>query len=108
MESIAPWHPAPEMRVLQVPLDPSGGDTIRPIALPTPVEVEEGPDGLPVAVRLEWEWQRVASIEDRWTFDLWWLPAPISRAYYRVSGEDGRQVTLFRDQHEERWYEQAC
>ena len=29
MESIAPWHPAPEMRVLQVPLDPSGGDTIR-------------------------------------------------------------------------------
>ena len=108
MESIAPWHPAPEMRVLQVPLDPSGGDTIRPTALPTPVAVEEGPDGLPVAVRLEREWQRVERIEDCWTFDLWWLPAPISRAYYRVSREDGRQVTLFRDQHEERWYQQAC
>ena len=108
MESIAPWHPAPEMRVLQVPLDPSGGDTIRPTALPTPVEVEEGPDGLPVAVRLEREWQRVASIEERWAFDLWWLPAPISRAYYRISGEDGRQVTLFRDEREERWYQQSC
>lgn len=91
-----------------MPLDPSGGDTIRPVALPTPVEVEEGPDGLPVAVRLEREWQRVERIEDRWTFDLWWLPAPISRVYYRVSGEDGRQVTLCRDQHEKRWSRQAC
>ena len=50
----------------------------------------------------------MGSIEDRWTFDLWWLPPPISRAYYRVSGEAGRQVTLFRDQHEARWYQQVC
>ena len=108
MAPIAPWHPAPEMRVLQVPLDPSGRDAMRPLALPTPVDVEEGPDGLPVAVRLERQWRRVARIEDRWSFDLWWLPAPLSRAYYRVSREDGRQVTLFRDQREERWYQQAC
>ena len=108
MTPIAPWHPAPEMRVLQVPLDPSGRDAMRPLALPTPVDVEEGPDGLPVAVRLERQWRRVARIEDRWSFDLWWLPAPLSRAYYRVSREDGRQVTLFRDQREERWYQQAC
>ena len=47
-------------------------------------------------------------IEDRWTFDLWRLPTPMSRAYYRVSREDGRQVTLFRDQRDERWYQQAC
>ncbi len=108
MAPIAPWHPAPEMRVLQVPLDPSGRDAMRPLALPTPVDVEEGPDGLPVAVRLERQWRRVARIEDRWSFDLWWLPAPLRRAYYRVSREDGRQVTLFRDQREERWYQQAC
>ena len=109
MAPIAPWHPAPEMRVLQVPLDPSGrGDAMRPLALPTPATVEEGPDGLPVAVRLERGWQRVSRIEDRWNFDLWWLPAPMTRAYYRVSREDGRQVTLFRDQREERWYQQAC
>ena len=108
MAPIAPWHPAPEMRVLQVPLDPSGRDAMRPLALPTPVDVEEGPDGLPVAVRLERQWRRVARIEERWSFDLWWLPAPLSRAYYRVSREDGRQVTLFRDQREERWYQQAC
>ena len=108
MAPIAPWHPAPEMRVLQVPLDPSGRDAIRPLALPAPVAVEEGPDGQPVAVRLEREWERVVRIEERWSFDLWWLPAPLNRAYYRVSREDGRQVTLFRDQREERWYQQAC
>lgn len=61
-----------------------------------------------MAVRLEQEWQRVERIEDRWTFDLWRLPTPMSRAYYRVSREDGRQVTLFRDQRDERWYQQAC
>ena len=32
---VAPWHPAPEMRSLQVPIDPSGGDAIRP---PAPAE----------------------------------------------------------------------
>ena len=108
MASIAPWHPAPEMRVLQVPLDPSGRDAMRPLALPTPVAVEEGPDGLPVAVRLERGWQRVSRIEERWNFDLWWLPAPMTRAYYRISREDGQHVTLFRDQREKRWYQQAC
>jgi len=108
MAPIAPWHPAPEMRVLQVPIDPSGRDAMRPLALPTPVAVEEGAEGQPVAVELERGWQRVTRIEDRWSFDLWWLPAPLKRAYYRVSREDGRQVTLFRDQREERWYQQAC
>ena len=33
---VAPWHPAPEMRVLQVPIDPSGRDDIRPLHTPKP------------------------------------------------------------------------
>ena len=50
MESIAPWHPAPEMRVLQVPLDPSGGDLraglhADPVRVPTS-EVPRGSAGL--------------------------------------------------------------
>ena len=32
--SIAPWHPAPEMRALQTPIDASGKDAIRPLAVP--------------------------------------------------------------------------
>ena len=30
----------------------------------------------------------------------------MKRDYYRVSGEDGRQITLFRDRHGDCWYRQ--
>ena len=104
---VAPWHPIPEQRVLQVPLDPGGQDAVRPLGLPIPVTVQEGVDGLPAAVRLRQQWQPVARIEERWQVDLWWLPAPLQRHYYRVSGADGRQCTLFRDQQAGSWYRQA-
>ncbi len=104
---VAPWHPAPEQRILQVPLDPAGGDAVRPLALPSPVAIREDPDGQPLAVHCEQGWQPVARIEERWQVDCWWLPAPLQRHYYRVSHPDGRQVTLFRDQQADRWYRQA-
>ena len=50
---VAPWHPAPEMRALQVPIDPSGRDTIRPLHTPKAVEVREGTEREPVSVRVE-------------------------------------------------------
>ena len=105
---VAPWHPAPEMRALQVPIDPSGADAIKPLHSPRPVEVQEGTDREPVSVCLERRWQQVALISDAWTFDLWWLPEPVARSYYRVDPGDGRQVTLFRDQTEGRWYRQSA
>ena len=104
---VAPWHPAPEMRAFQVPIDPSGGDAIKPLSLPTPVEVREGPDRRPVMVRMGKGWRRVVRVEDTWSFDLWWLPAPITRTYYRVSLEDGRQATLFRDHEGDCWSRQG-
>ena len=104
---VAPRHPAPEMRAVQVPIDPSGKDAMRPLSTPAAVAVREGPDRQPAAVRLGERWRRVARIEDRWCFDLWWLPEPLTRTYYRVSAEDGRQVTLFRDQRGGRWYRQT-
>ena len=105
---VAPWHPAPEMRAVQVPIDPAGRDAMRPLSTPAAVAVREGPDRQPAAVRLGERWRRVARVEDRWCFDLWWLPEPITRTYYRVSAEDGRQVTLFRDQRGGRWYRQTA
>tara|TARA_B100001123_G_scaffold437603_2_gene570242 strand:- start:4932 stop:6362 length:1431 start_codon:yes stop_codon:yes gene_type:complete len=108
MTPIAPWHPAPEMRVVQMPIDPLGREGMRALSLPNPVAVKEDPEGQPIAVKLKYGWHQVTHIEEHWTFDLWWLPAPLCRAYYRVSHEDGQQVTLFRDQHENRWYQQAC
>ena len=105
---VAPWHPAPDMRALQVPIDPSGADAIKPLHLPRPVEVQEGTAREPVSVCLERRWQQVALISDTWTFDLWWLPEPVARSYYRVDPGDGRQVTLFRDRMEGRWYRQSA
>ena len=105
---VAPWHPAPEMRALQVPIDPSGRDAIRPLHTPKPVEVREGTKGDPVSVLLRRRWRRVARIDDMWTFDLWWLPEPVARDYYRIEPDDGGQITLFRDGTEERWYRQSA
>ena len=108
---VAPWHPAPEMRAVQTPLDPLGGE-LRPLLSPEPVMVREDRYGLPEAIRKgagskKDVWHQVARIEDSWTFDLWWLPKPLTRTYYRVERESGGQVTLFRDQHEGCWYQQG-
>ena len=129
---VAPWHPAPEMRAVQTPLDPLSGG-LRPLLAPEHVAVKEDENRLPQAIRQpgirqsgggqpgsggeRWgrsrghgdsgEWRRVARIEDSWTFDLWWLPRPLTRTYYRVEREDGGQVTLFRDQHDGSWYQQG-
>ena len=103
---VAPWHPAPEMRAMQVPFDASGAGGMKPLSLPSPVEVWEGPEGEPAAVQLGERWQRVSRIEDLWCFDLWWMPQPLTRTYYRVAREDGGEVTLFRDRREDRWFRQ--
>ena len=104
---VAPWHPAPEMRSLQVPIGSSGRDAMKPLFLPVSVAVREGPGHEPAAVFLGRRWQRVARIEDLWSFDLWWMPEPLTRTYYRVCREDGRRVTLFRDQRGNCWYRQG-
>ena len=104
---VAPWHPAPEMRALQIPIDPAKRDDIKPLHAPTAVEVREGLARQPVAVQLERRWRPVARIEDQWTFDLWWLPQPITRAYYRIDAGNG-QLTLFRDERDGLWYRQHC
>ena len=104
---VAPWHPAPEMRALQVPIDPAGRDGMKSLSMPTSVAVQEGPDQQPVAVRLGKRWHQVGRIDDLWSFDLWWMPTPLTRTYYRISREDGKQITLFRDQRGDCWYQQV-
>ena len=104
---VAPWHPAPEMRAVQVPIDPSGSDAIRPLYPPKPVKVLEGTERQPVSVLMGRRWEQVTRISDRWTFDLWWLPRPVSRTYYRID-QDGRQVTLFLDHANGLWYKQSA
>nr|MDE0500765.1 hypothetical protein [bacterium] len=104
---VAPWHPAPEMRSVQVPVDRSGDYAIKPVAAPVRVSVREGDRRRPAAVLLGDRWRTVGRVADLWTFDLWWLPRPITRTYYRLGGENGREVTLFYDQRGESWYRQS-
>lgn len=105
---VAPWHPAPEMRTVQVSIDPAATDSMRPLTTPTAIDVEEGPNQEPVAIQLDQSWHQVEQIEDRWSFDLWWRPTPMHRSYYRVSQEDGRQLTLYRDGGDQCWYRQTA
>lgn len=103
---VAPWHPAPEMRAMQVPLDSSSTGAMKPLLLPSQVEVREGPAGEPLEVRQGAGWRKITRSLDKWCFDLWWMPRPLTRTYYRVALEDGGEVTLFRDQQEDRWFQQ--
>ena len=104
----APWHPAPELRMLQVPIDPAAADNLRALARPVSIEVREGPRQEPAAIRVNEQWQPVARIEDQWSFDLWWRPTPMSREYYRISQPNGQITTLYRDQHQSTWHQQSA
>ena len=103
---VAPWHPAPEMRTFRVPVDSSSRDQVRPMSSPVPVVVREGRDREPEAVQLHNKWCKVSRIDEQWGFDLWWMSRPMTRSYYRVRGEDGVEVTLFRDERGGCWYRQ--
>ena len=107
----APWHPAPEMRSLLVPIDPLASGSVRALHLPTPAEVKEaGREGerRPASLLRNGGWRRIARIDECWKFDLWWLPQPMTRSYYRVESADGTLHTLFRDEVTDRWYTQAA
>ena len=103
-----PCHPAPEMRTLRVPIDPSGVEDLKPLSGPALVAVEEGRNRRPASVQIDNRWRGVTSIEEEWGFDLWWMSRPMTRTYYRVRGEDGVEITLFRDERAGCWYRQGA
>lgn len=105
---VAPWHPAPELRALRIPLDPVAGQDMTSLSAPASIVVREEGDNRPGAVRTGGRWRRVADVEDTWSFDLWWMPRPLARTYHRVRLDDGTGLTLFRDHAEPRWYRQSA
>ena len=105
---VAPWHPAPEMRTLRVPVDSSSRDQVRPMSSTVPVVVREGRDREPEAVQWNNKWCKVSRIDEQWGFDLWWMSRPMTRSYYRVRAENGLEVTLFRDDRGGCWYRQGA
>ena len=103
---VSPWHPVPEMRALKIPLDPASNDTFTPLHAPLLVRVREGEAHRPLAVRLKNSWREIHGIDDLWRFDLWWLPNPVTRSYFRVVDDTGRRLVLFRDNRCGLWYRQ--
>ena len=72
-----------------------------------PVQVAEGSDDIPTLVCLRPR-LKVEAIEDRWRIDdEWWRGEEISRMYFKVLMEDGREGTIFRDLVKRGWYLQA-
>ncbi len=90
----------------------ASGGAERPRALrrlntPRQVQVRTGSSGAPSALRTGTHWQEVAGLLDCYrTDDRWWMAEPIARTYYELLLDDGRTVTVFRDDIRDGWYEQ--
>jgi transposase len=58
----------------------------------------------PLPIRIRRSWLGVLSIDDLCNVDEeWWREGPVVRMYYRVSTEDGRHITIFRDLVDGAW-----
>ena len=80
---------------------------MKPLSLPTPVGRPGGTGGRAPG-RCAWEGGggEVGCILETWCFDLWWMPRPLTRTYYRVIREEGGELTLFRDGQTGGWFRQ--
>ena len=76
----------------------------RSIYQPRPAVVEARVDGTPVRVNR----QPVALLREEWrVVDRWWTEEPVSRRYFDVVLESGRNVVVFRDQEGGAWFSQS-
>jgi len=81
---VEPWSRIPEKTLR--------ADTAKPVNLPEPLAVEEGPDGLPAFVKLKRR-QQIIAVEDCWRIDdEWWRSEPVSRLYYTVILASGQRL----------------
>jgi len=79
-------------------------DTVKPVNIPEPVQVDEDPSGGPAAVRTKRR-DVVTDILDRWRIDdEWWRSEPVSRLYYAVLLASGQRMVLYKDLVNGRWY----
>jgi hypothetical protein len=73
----------------------------RRLATPGPVSVLAGRGGRPLSV----DRHEVAAVRESWLIeDRWWTDRPLRRRYWEVVTVDGRDLVVFRDLEEGRWY----
>jgi hypothetical protein len=73
----------------------------RRLAAPDPVAVLAGAGGRPLSV----DRHEVVAVRESWLVeDRWWTERPVRRRYWEVVTVDGRDLVVFRDLQEGRWY----
>ena len=72
-------------------------------AAPSPARVRAGAGGRPLGV----DGRAVEAVRESWLIeDRWWTDRPLRRRYWEVVTDDGRDLVVFRDLEEARWYRQ--
>jgi len=85
--------------------DPRAAGAARPQRLnePRAALVEARLDGTPLTVDRE----LVALLREEWrVVDRWWTEQPVSRRYFEVVLETGRNAVVFRDEEARAWFSQ--
>lgn len=76
---------------------------LRRLGAPRPAAVRAGPGGAPAVLGRA----RVEAVREEWVVeDRWWTGEPLRRRYFELVLADGRDVVVFRELGEGRWYEQ--
>ena len=75
----------------------------RRLALPRAARVRPGPGGRPLVV----DGQAVAHVRESWLIeDRWWTERPLRRRYWEIVSEHGRDILVFHDLADGRWFRQ--
>jgi hypothetical protein len=76
---------------------------LRRLGAPRPAAVRAGRSGVPAALGRA----RVEAVREEWVVeDRWWTGEPLRRRYFELVLADGRNMVVFRELGEGRWYEQ--
>jgi hypothetical protein len=75
----------------------------RRLGLPRPARVRAGDDGRPAAV----DGREVDAVRESWLVeDRWWTDRPLRRRYWEVVTTDGRDLVVFHDLVDGKWFGQ--
>ena len=86
---------------------PQNSTTTLPRA-PMPIQVQEDEDMRPMAVVVDGKSLAVESIDDRSEDEeACWADNPVVKMNYRVTLQDGQQLTIFRNMMHGGWYRAA-
>ena len=96
-------RPAGSVTPAAVGIEPMASRGPRRLAKPRAVRVKADDTGRPLKI----EKREVDAVRESWLVeDRWWTDEPLRRRYWEVVTGDGRDLVVFRDLIEGRWYAQ--